>query len=182
MTPTRSLARAALSAVLAAALVGTSGCSWLRSKFGTENAYQRSVQNRPLEVPPGLDTPSTAGGVAIPEVSASPRASAPVEGPVPGGPGAAATVPAMDSFTLEDSLASAWRRIGLALGKIEGVTVDERAQLLNSYSVRYQGQAFLVRAEQVGEAVRVVALGADGRPLSGGAAARLLGLLKARLG
>ncbi|HLS84105.1 MAG TPA: hypothetical protein VK016_05510 [Arenimonas sp.] len=180
MTPTRSLARAALLAVLALALVAASGCSWLRGKFGGENAYRQSQQAQPLEVPPGLDAPSTAGGVTIPDVSANPHANAPAEAPAGGI--APSGVPAVDAFTLEDTLPSAWRRIGLALGKIEGVQVDERAQLLNSYSVRYLGQVFLVRAEQAGEQVRVVALGSDGRPLSGGAAAQLLGLLKARLG
>lgn len=180
MTPTRSLVRNALLAVLAVALVGSSGCSWLRGKFGTENAYKRSQQNQPLEVPPGLDAPSTSGGVVIPDVSNNPYANAPAQAPV--ADVVPSSVPSVDSFVLNDSLSSAWRRIGLALGKIDGVQVDERAQLLNSYSVRYLGQVFLIRAEQAGEQVRVVALGSDGRPLSGGAAAQLLGLLKARLG
>lgn len=178
MTPIRSYARPMLVAILAVAVVGTSGCSWLRSKFGGNRDYLESQQNRPLEVPPDLDTPPLRGAVEIPEL---PAGAAAAGGPTDV-PGAAQAVAGIDSFTVADTLESTWRRLGLALGKIDGVTIDERAQLLNSYSVSYRGATLLLRAEAVGEGTRVVALGADGRPLTSGPATELLALLKARLG
>ncbi|KFN49039.1 hypothetical protein P873_12920, partial [Arenimonas composti TR7-09 = DSM 18010] len=94
----------------------------------------------------------------------------------------AAPVAAVDSFILADGIENAWRRVGIALGKIDGVSVGESSQLLHGHEVSFEGTTMLVRVEDLGGQSRVVALGADGQPLSGGAAARLLGLLKARLG
>lgn len=181
--------RPLLLGALAVALISQGGCAWTRSKLGMDAKYEDSVQNRPLEVPPGLDLPSTAGAITVPDVTEAAIANA--AAPIPSTPasslpaaagGAAAAVAGVESFTIDDTVDSAWRRLGLALGKIEGVTLGERAQLLNSYEVTYQGTAMLIRAEAVGEQSRVVALGANGQPLTTGAAAQLLGLLKARLG
>lgn len=178
MTPIRSFARPLLVATLAVAVVGTSGCSWLRSKFGGNRDYLESQQNRPLEVPPDLDTPVARGGVVIPDLPAGAAAA----GGSTAVPGEASAIAGIDAFTVADTVDSTWRRLGLALAKVEGVTVDERAQLLNSYSVTYRGTTMLLRAETAGEGTRVVALGADGRPLTSGPATELLALLKARLG
>ena len=93
-----------------------------------------------------------------------------------------ADVAGIESFMLADSVESSWRRIGIALGKIEGATIGDRAQLLNSYEVSYQGVSMLVRAEAVDGQTRVVALGQDGQPIRTGVATQLLALLKARLG
>lgn len=171
--------RPLLVATVIVAVFASSGCSWIRNKWGNEAEYQASRQNQPLEVPPGLDTPPTAGGVQIPEVSGN--AAAPV---APGVPGSAAdpAVAGIESFTLDDSVASSYRRIGIALGKLEGVTIGERAQLLNSYEVTYKGVTVLLRAEAAAEGTRVVALGPDGQPVRTGVATELLALLKARLG
>lgn len=181
MTPIRPLSRPALSVLLVLALAGASGCGWMRTKFGNDSVYRDSRQSAPLDVPPGLDVPSTAGAVVIP---AAPAGATGLDTTVPdmGAAGAAAGVEGVDDFTLEDTVESSWRRIGVALGKIEGVSVDDRAQLLNSYGVSYQGSTMLIRAEAAGGGTRVVALGADGRPLASAAARQLLGLLKARLG
>ena len=176
--------RPLLVATVIVAVFASSGCSWIRNKWGNEAEYQASRQNQPLEVPPGLDMPSTAGAINIP--AASPNAgNAPVSPGVPSAQSAQAADPAIagiEAFTLEDSVASSWRRIGIALGKIEGVTVGERAQLLNSYEVSYKGVTVLLRAEAAGEQTRVVALGPDGQPVRTGVATELLAVLKARLG
>ena len=50
MTPIRSFARPLLVATLAVAVVGTSGCSWLRSKFGARVYHD----NQQLAGPPVL--------------------------------------------------------------------------------------------------------------------------------
>lgn len=175
MTAPSPYFRPLLIGAVAIAMLSQSGCAWTRSKLGMDAKYQDSVQNRPLEVPPGLDLPNTAGAISVPDVSAS--AGTAVASGVPGQGSGGVT-----SFTLADSLDSAYRRIGIALGKIEGVSVTERAEVLNSYEVSYQGTVMLLRAEAAGGETRVQALGPDGLPLTSGPATQLLALLKARLG
>tara|TARA_R110002020_G_scaffold86363_54_gene212961 strand:- start:1872 stop:2414 length:543 start_codon:yes stop_codon:yes gene_type:complete len=172
--------RPLMVATLAVAVLASSGCSWIRNKWGNEAEYQASRQNQPLEVPPGLDVPSTAGAVTVPD--ANPNAPrTPVAEGVPSSAGQA-YVEGIESFTLADSVSSSYRRIGIALGKIEGATVGNRAQLLNSYEVSYKGVTVLVRAEAADGQTRVVALGSDGQPVRSGVATELLAVLKARLG
>ncbi|MBY4597356.1 hypothetical protein K3217_17720 [bacterium BD-1] len=183
MTPSTLSFRPLLAGALVVTVFASSGCGWIRSKWGNEGAYQESRQNQPLEVPPGLDLPSTAGAVTIPEAPAGAATTAPGEGvPSDVGGAAAGNVAGIESFTLSDSVESSWRRIGIALGKIEGAVIGDRAQLLNSYEVSYQGVSMLVRAEAVDGQTRVVALGQDGQPIRTGVATQLLALLKARLG
>lgn len=174
MTAPSSLFRPLLIGAVAIAMLSQAGCAWTRNKLGMDAKYQDSVQNQPLEVPPGMDTPPTLGAITVPDLG--PNAGSAAVGT--GVPGAAAVA----SFTLTDSLDSAWRRIGIALGKIEGVSNIEPAQALSSYEVTFQGATMLVRAQTVDGQTQVVALGQDGQPLATGAAAQLLGRLKARLG
>lgn len=188
MTASPLSLRPLLIGALAVALLSQSGCAWTRSKLGMDAKYQDSVQNSPLEVPPGLDLPATTGAVTVPDVTPNPNlapltTTSPVS-TVPAAPTGttAVAVAGIDAFTMDDTVDSAWRRLGLALGKIEGVTLGESAQLLNSYEVTYQGVVMLVRAEAVGEQTRVVALGANGQPLTSGPGAQLLALLRRRLG
>lgn len=172
MTASTPYFRPLLIGVVAFAMLSQAGCAWTRNKLGMDARYQDSVQNQPLEVPPGLDLPNTTGAVIVPDMA-------------PGSGGVSTQAPGVGgiaSFTLADSADSAWRRIGLALGNIEGVTINDRAQLLNSYAVTYQGTSLLIRAQEVSGETRVVALGADGQPITSGAGAQLLALLKARLG
>lgn len=185
MTPSTLSFRPLLAGALVVTVFASSGCGWIRSKWGNEGAYQESQQNQPLEVPPGLDVPSTAGAVSIPDAPAGATMAAPGEG-VPSSVGGSASpvgnVAGIESFQIADSVESSWRRIGIALGKIEGAVIGDRAQLLNSYEVTYQGVSMLVRAEAVDGQTRVVALGQDGQPIRTGVATQLLALLKARLG
>lgn len=175
--------RTLLIGALAVALLTQGGCAWTRAKLGMDAKYQESRHNQPLEVPPGLDLPSTAGAMSVPDVAANSAAAAPGEAvPAAGVSASAAAVPGIDAFTMADTVDSAWRRLGIALAKIEGVTIGDRAQLLNSYEVSYQGSSMLIRAEATGDQTRVVALGANGQPLTSGPATQLLALLKARLG
>lgn len=174
MTAPSSLFRPLLIGAVAIAMLSQSGCAWTRSKLGIDAKYQESVQNQPLEVPPGLDTPLVLGAVTVPDLGPN-AGSASISSGVPG-------AAAVASFTLDDSLESAWRRIGIALGKIDGVSNLEPAQALSSYEVTFQGATMLVRAKTSNGQTSVVALGQDGQPLGTGPAAQLLGLLKARLG
>lgn len=160
-------ARTLLTTALVLAMATTSGCGWFRSKTG----YEHSPESRPLEVPPDLTVPRTDPTMQVPQVASAPQPAA-----APGG------VQAVSGFAVSDSVESVWRRIGLALERIDGVAITNRAQLIGSYEVQYQGQSFLLRAQAEGEATRVVAVGADGQPLVSGPAAQLLGLLRQRIG
>lgn len=166
MTLHSAVSRALLLAALVALVSSAGGCRWLRG----QSPYSLSPESRPLEVPPDLDRPRSEPALAIPDVSQ--RAA-----------GAAVATSAVESFVVPaDAPDSVWRRLGLALARVEGVEITERAQLLNAYNVRFEGETFLVRAQAEGENTRVIATAGDGRALSGGAAARLLGILKQRLG
>jgi len=141
--------------------------------------YEDSEQVDPLEVPPDLDVPDSSAGVAIPNVTPNPRTQGPAASSAPP---ASATGGGLDAFVLADTTDSAFRRVDVALGKIDGVVRGESAQTLNTHSVTYLGTPMLIRIEAAGDGSRVAAFGPDGTPLTTGAAAQLLALLKARLG
>ena len=174
--------RPLLAIVVGAALLSQSGCVWLRTKFANTAVYEDSEQADPLEMPPDLDVPDTSAGVAIPDVTPNPMAQgAPVSSAAPAAVPTAPSAP-MDGFVLADTAESAFRRIGVALGKIDGVVLGESAQAAGTHSVTFQGTPMLIRVEGSGDSARVSAVGPDGARLSGGAAGQLLALLKARLG
>lgn len=160
MSSFMSNGRGLVFAAVAVALLATSGCGWFRSKTG----YELSPESRPLEIPPDLDAPTSESALRIPGVAASQRG---IES---------------QAFNLDDTPASAYERIGIALGRIDGVTISERSQLLTVYTVAYEGETFLIRLAPQGEGARVSAVSTDGRELGSGAGVKLLGLLRQRLG
>jgi uncharacterized lipoprotein len=168
MDQNTSLARSALRtttlALLVVAIVGASGCGWLRGR----SAYEQSPESRPLEVPPDLDAPRIDPAMNIPGTPAAASTRAAVSG---------SSAP----FTVADAADSTWRRVGLALERIEGVTIVDRAQLLSAYNVRYQGEDLLIRVAADGSNSQISAVTADGTAATSAAAGRLLGLLRARL-
>lgn len=90
-----------------------------------EPPYKSAQQERPLEVPPGMDQPATTEALAIPEAgtgTASAAGTAPSTQPESAAPpsaGAAAAGVAAggSSLTLSDTPASAYHRVGLALSR-----------------------------------------------------------------
>ncbi len=160
MSSLTSNGRGLIVAVVAVAVLATSGCSWFRGKTG----YELSPESRPLEIPPDLDAPPHDGALSIPAVAASQRG---IES---------------QAFNLDDTPAGAFDRVGIALGRIEGVSISERSQLLTVYTVAYEGETFLIRIAPQGEGVRVSAVAGEGREITSGAGAKLLGLLRQRLG
>jgi uncharacterized lipoprotein len=152
-------ARPLLAGAIVLALLSSSGCRWVHG-----SDYTRSVESRPLEVPPDLDQPSTANAMTL---------------PTPTGLGTGTPAPA--GFVLADTPESTWTRIGAALPTIDGVTVVGTAQSLGSYDVSYQGQNFLIRVENTAGQSRVSAIGANGQVLRAGPASILLDQLKAKL-
>ena len=162
--------RGALVAVLAVAVLSASGCSWFRGKSG----YENSPESRPLEIPPDLDRPPTDPTMQVPAVAASASA------PAPGGT-RPVSLPSQ-AFVVADTPDSVWTRLGVALQRIEGVAVGDSAQLLSVYNVNFDGENFLVRIGPSGEGTRISAVSSDGKEITTGAGAKLLGLLRQRLG
>ena len=96
-------------ALLLSVLV-VSGCGAFRST----KEWQKAQQEAPLEIPPGLDTPSTSAALVIPDVGAGADAN-----------GNASAAPVSDGFVLTDAPDAAYRRIGELLsvgdlGKVVG--------------------------------------------------------------
>ena len=159
------LRRAVLAAMLVAVAAG-SGCSWFRGKSG----YENSPEIRPLEVPPDLDAPVSDASMTVPAVAGT-------SAPATGSQAATTGTP----FVLADALDGAWRRVGLALERIDGVTLGERAQVLSVYNVTFEGETFLIKLASEGEGTRVSAVSQDGSELTTGAAGKLLAQLRMRL-
>ncbi len=164
--------RALSVAVLAAAIIAASGCSWFRGKSDYENA----VESRSLEIPPDLDTPRVDPAMAVPVVG-----SAAVAKPATLASAASPSIVASGPFPVNDSVESTWRRLGIALERTDGVEIVERAQVLAAYNVRFDGAEFLVRVTRDGETSRVGAVDAKGGNVTGGAAGKLLAALRIRL-
>jgi uncharacterized lipoprotein len=175
--------RIALAGALAVAMLSSSGCHWFHR--GSNADYQKSEENRPLEIPPDLDRPAVDASMQIPsgntgamrrDASSVPPAASSIA------PGSTMQAGADASFIVTDTPAGVWTRMGNALGHIDGVTITQRAQLLNSYEVQYKGATFLLRANAEGVASRISAIGADGQGLHSAEANELLSLLRGRIG
>lgn len=168
MRPPRSSMRYLAIAVVAVAVVGTSGCRW----FKKDNAlYAQSPETRPLEVPPDLDRPRTDGAMALPEATTSVTRSG------------TAAVPADSnvSFSTTGARDAVFEQVGEVLAATDGVTVNSRSQVLGTYDVSYADSQFLVRvASQQGGAV-VSAVDPRGVAATGDAPTRLIAALQAAL-
>ncbi len=178
MSLSTSTVRVLLATTLAAALLASSGCGMFHRKDGSlrllphrhNSDYSKSRENRPLEVPPDLDTPATDPSMQIPNTrGAAPAASSSMS-------------PSTAGFAVSDTVAGTWERMGRALERIDGVTITQRAQALNSYEVHYKSATMLLRANSDGAASHVDAVGTDGKPVRTPEALELLGLLRNRIG
>jgi len=168
-----SMSRAAVAGLIVVGLLGTSGCGWFRKG---DALYAKSPESRPLEVPPDLDLPRTAGAMGVPagSVTASGQAAA--------GPVAVSSSAAAIGFNTPGSRDEVFNKVGEALAAIEGVEVASRAQLLGAFDVNYGGSNFLVRVSAVEAGTYVSAVDPRGMPASGEAPAKLIAALKAALG
>jgi len=165
-----SLSRPLALALLAVAVTGVSGCKWVSK--GAKGDYALSPEARPLEVPPDLNLPSTAGAMQIPQAGSSqPAATA----------SGAAPAASSSGFNVAGTRDEVFAKVGQALEGIDGVTVASRAQLLGTYDVAYGGSNFLVRITGVEAGAYVSAVDPRGLPASGEAPTRLLSELRAKL-
>lgn len=172
-TPIAASIKPLLAAVLAVAVLGTSGCGWFRKDA---QVYRMSAESRPLEVPPDLDLPDTSGAMT----PASPEPQSVLRSQV--GTSAAAAAPAGVGFAVAGSREEVYARVGAALEAIDGVAIASRAELLGSYDVTYRGSAFLVRVTPAQAGSYVSAVDPRGVPATGEAPVALVAALRAALG
>jgi len=144
-TLTMMRSRYLLSAALACALLGLSGCQTIRAHNPfrhREPDYKSAQQEQPLEVPPGLDQPPTSEALTVPEagggssnipvtVNGQPE-DAPAE--TPAGPPATAVISG-NSLSLVDDPDSAYRRVGLALERGGVGTVSAHDDSAHTYQI-----------------------------------------------
>lgn len=196
MSIRHSSVRIALVGALVTALLASSGCKWFHR--GGNADYQKSVENRPLEIPPDLDKPAVDPSMQIPTSRATNTTSArsvppaapsiaPASIPPPASPAPVVANPAPvagndASFTITDTPAGTWTRLGSALAHVDGVAITQRAQALSSYEVQYKGATFLLRASAEGTTSRITAIGTDGQVTHAAEANELLALLHDRIG
>ncbi|KRG86964.1 hypothetical protein ABB34_05670 [Stenotrophomonas daejeonensis] len=165
MRHSRTAVRALSLALLAiATTVTATGCH-----RGARGDYALAPEMRPLEVPPDLNLPNTAGASQVPALASASRP-------------AAQAAPAQGGFTVGGSRDEVFGKVGTALEAIDGVTIASRAQLLGSYDVAYEGSNFLVRVVAVDAGAYVSAVDPRGIPATDAAAVKLVDALKARLG
>jgi uncharacterized lipoprotein len=172
-TPIAPSVKPLLAAVLAVAVLGTSSCGWFRKDA---QVYRMSAESRPLEVPPDLDRPDSAG--AITPTQSTPQSVLRSEV----GASAAASTPAGIGFAVAGSRAEVYARVGAALEAIDGVTIASRAELLGSYDVNYRGSDFLVRVTPAQDGSYVSAVDPRGVQATGDAPVALISALRAALG
>ena len=169
ITLSRSSALVAVpTALLLAASV--SGCHWFRKDPG----FEKTGEARPLELPPGLDAPDTAGAMLLPDA----KPMSVTRSSLGGGPSAASG----SGFTVAGERDAVFAQIGEALAKIDGVTVASKAQLRGAYDVNYGGSNFLVRVSKTTAGTYVSAVDPRGMPASGEAPGKLLAAIKAAIG
>ena len=150
--------------------VATSGCFFKR---GARGDYALAPEARPLEVPPDLNQPNTAGSAPIPALASTAKPAA----------ASAATVASSQSgFTVSGSRDEVFGKVGEALAGVDGLTIASRAQLLGSYDVAFEGSNFLVRVAAVETGTYVSAVDPRGIPSTGEAPTKLIATLKGKFG
>ena len=170
MSPRPHVLRTAALSALAVAVLATSGCSWFRK----DNAlYAQAPENRPLEVPPDLDRPGTAGAMAVPDQPTSVTRSG-------------METPAADAGAIGFAVAAerdaAFEQVGHALAATEGLVVISSAALLGTYDVNYEDSNFMIRVAGTEGGAYVSAVDPRGQPAQGEPARKLVAALRAQLG
>lgn len=153
-----------------ASLMG--GCGFLHNHFERKDAqYKKATQDRPLEVPPDLDTPGSSSAIVIPPASTA-VASEPAAAAVPPALSAEAVAAAVAPVTLApaasieggglriaDTVESTFARVGLALQRSGAATITGRDDAGYAYAVETAGQA----ATEAGWFKRAITLGRAGK-------------------
>ena len=108
MRHSNTAARTLSLALLAlATTVAVTGCH-----RGARGDYALAPEMRPLEVPPDLTLPNTAGASQVPALASAARPAQP-----------AAAQPAQGGFTVSGSRDEVFGKVGDALATVDGVTI-----------------------------------------------------------
>ncbi|NUO73787.1 MAG: hypothetical protein HOQ10_13870 [Frateuria sp.] len=170
-----------------------SGCGMFRSHKSWETARQES----PLEIPPGLDTPTASDALVIPPRGANNPTAAGATADVGGAGGLIA-----DGFVLSDSVDGAYRRVGQVLDGGEVGQVTARDDAAHTYTLSVAAAAAKKRgffgrlfhrednADSTGTAARQVQVTVSGSGSASeiraqgqaAAVAKVIDTLKAKLG
>lgn len=137
--------RIALLVLLLAPIV-LAGCQTIKAHNPFRHkapAYTTAQQERPLEVPPGMDQPPTTEALAIPDAATgTAAATAPSTEPEAGAPPAVAAAAdgasvSGTSLSLSDTPDSAYHRVGLALerGEVGQVTAHDDSAMTYQVAV-----------------------------------------------
>ncbi len=160
------------AALLLAASV--SGCHWFRKDSG----FAQTGDARPLEVPPDLDAPDTAGAMLLPDA----KPGSVTRSSLGAARAAASPSAAANGFTVAGDRDAVFAKVGDALAGIDGLAIASKAQLLGAYDVSYGGANFLVRVSKVDAGSYVSAVDPRGMPAAGEGPAKVIAALKAALG
>ncbi|MDR2871454.1 MAG: hypothetical protein LBV45_02825 [Xanthomonadaceae bacterium] len=167
----------ALSMTLVVVMVVSlaSGCSRFRKgEAKTKGDYVLSPEMRPLEVPPELTLPDTSGAMALPPPVTVSRGGGSTQA---GGPATS-----VSGFTVPGGVRDdVFGKVGTVLGRMDDITVVNRAQLLGSYDVSYRGSNFLVRVTTVDAGAHVSVVDPRGLPATGEGPARVMTELRSAL-
>lgn len=125
-----SLALAVPALVLSGLML--SGCGMFRSHKSWDTAKQES----PLEIPPGLDTPSASEALVIPPPGANQPTTS---GATAAAMGASATI--TDGFVLSDAVDAAYQRVGQAIEQGHIGQVQAHDDAAHTYTVTVMASA-----------------------------------------
>ena len=126
---------------LVLATLALAGCQTIKAHNPfrhTEPDYKTAQQERPLEMPPGMDAPPSTDALTIPDsgssapgVAAQPESGA---APATAAPAAASTATS-NSLTLTDAPDSVYHRVGLALSRGDVGAVTAHDDTAHTYDV-----------------------------------------------
>jgi uncharacterized lipoprotein len=143
MPVNRHLMSRPLLAVLAAFAVLSSGCGFLHEK---SDYYNKTPENRPLEVPPDLDTPVTGSELVVPAAGTGASAvrtsaSSSAAGTAPPTSTAPMTTSDLSGGDLKvaDTAAHTWQRVGLALERAQIGEISARDESAHTYTLDFNG-------------------------------------------
>ena len=180
--------------LLAVSLVA---CGWIGRR---DVPYTESQSQPPLQIPEDLDRPVVDEALRIP----APGTGAPdVRGVAPAAAGASTATPGTvggliqgDNFVLADTTVNAWRRVGVALARMDSdITVVEQDEAAGRYRLSVSGtqetrgffRRLIKRDERVNETFDLILTGESAgtriQAVGGGELARgVLTRLQQRLG
>ncbi|HEY2396770.1 MAG TPA: hypothetical protein VGH81_12465 [Rudaea sp.] len=115
------------------ALLAAAACLGACSMFSSHSDYYtKAAENRPLEVPPDLDTPASANELVVPNAGSG-AANAAAAAP-------SAQVPARAELHVDGGVMDTWKSVGSALQRSKLGTVTARDEATHSYAFDFDAE------------------------------------------